>query len=486
MTASSLALPSRYRGSELIATGGMADVYAATDETLGRRVAIKVLAERFARDPDLRARFTREARIAARLSTEPNVVTIFDVADVDGRPAIVMEYLSGGTVADRMRAGRVSPALAIAWLAGAGRALDAAHGHGVVHRDVKPANLMLTADGDVRVTDFGIARIAGDVSLTSAGTILGTSGYMSPEQAVGGKATPASDRYGLAVVAFELLTGRRPYVAETFASEAAAHATAPIPSATALDPTLPHGVDDVFERGLAKAPDARFRSCGELVSSLKDAFADAAATTIRVLPAAVASDPPAPTGAPAPSSASPPFREAPVSLHRGSGARRLGILLAAVGAVALLGVLAAVLATRGDGGSVEAVTVVRTATVAGTPQVRTVTVESDQPTTTVATTVAETPPASASGAALNDQGFRLLQAGKAAAALPLLEQAVTKLQGSGSLAEAYASYNLAWARFATGSCDGVLALLDRSREIQGKRKEIDRLRRDVGRSCEGE
>ena len=214
MTASSLALPPRYRGSELIATGGMADVYSATDETLARRVAIKVLSERFARDPDIRARFTREARIAARLSNEPNVVTIFDVAEVEGRPAIVMEYLPGGTVADRMRGGRVSPALALAWLADAGRALDAAHAQGVVHRDVKPANLMLGADGDLRVTDFGIARIAGDVSLTSAGTILGTSGYMSPEQAVGGRATPASDRYGLAVVAFELLTGRRPYVAE--------------------------------------------------------------------------------------------------------------------------------------------------------------------------------------------------------------------------------------------------------------------------------
>ena len=148
MTASSLALPPRYRGSELIATGGMADVYSATDETLGRRVAIKVLSERFARDPDIRARFTREARIAARLSNEPNVVTIFDVAEVEGRPAIMMEYLPGGTVADRMRGGRVSPALALAWLADAGRALDAAHAQGVVHRDVKPANLMLGADGD--------------------------------------------------------------------------------------------------------------------------------------------------------------------------------------------------------------------------------------------------------------------------------------------------------------------------------------------------
>ena len=284
MTALTVALPSRYHGAELIASGGMADVYAATDEMLERRVAIKILSQRFALDPDLRARFRREARIAARLSNEPNIVTIFDVADIQERPAIVMEYLPGGTIAERMRAGRVSTALALAWLAQAGRALDAAHAQGVVHRDVKPANLMLSGDGELRVADFGIARIAGDSSLTSVGTVLGTSGYMSPEQAVGGTATPASDRYALAVVAFELLTGRRPYVAESFASEAAAHATAPIPAATTVDGSLPAAIDAVFERGLAKAPEDRFRSCGELVASLTGVFSESAGTTVRLLP----------------------------------------------------------------------------------------------------------------------------------------------------------------------------------------------------------
>ena len=189
MPAITIALAPRYRGAELIASGGMADVYVATDEMLERRVAIKALGERFADDPEIRLRFTREARIAARLSNEPNVVTIYDVADAGGRPTIVMEFLSGGTLADRLRAGRVAPALALTWLDQAARALDAAHAAGVVHRDVKPANLMLGADHEVRVTDFGIARAAGEISLTSAGTILGTSGYISPEQAVGGTAT---------------------------------------------------------------------------------------------------------------------------------------------------------------------------------------------------------------------------------------------------------------------------------------------------------
>ena len=282
MPAITLALPPRYRGVELIASGGMADVYVATDDALERVVAIKALGDRFASDPEVRMRFTREARIAARLSNEPNVVTIYDVAEAAGRPTIVMEFLPGGTLEERLREGRVAPALALAWLEQAAWALDAAHAAGVVHRDVKPANLMLGADGEVRVTDFGIARIAGDVSLTSVGTILGTSGYMSPEQAVGGKASAASDRYGLAVVAFELLSGRRPYVADTFTAEATAHATAPIPSSRRFNRELPAAIDTVLERGLAKDPGVRYPSCRALVASLREAFYENAGTTVRV------------------------------------------------------------------------------------------------------------------------------------------------------------------------------------------------------------
>ncbi len=216
MTATTLALPARYRGTELIATGGMADVYAATDDTLERRVAIKILNERFAGDPEIRSAV--HARGADRGAAVGRAERGHDLRrrrrgraarDRDGVPP-------GGNARRPDACGTHSPGARLAWLEQAGRALDAAHAAGVVHRDVKPANLMLGADGEVRVTDFGIARIAGDASLTSVGTILGTSGYMSPEQAVGGTATAASDRYGLAVVAFELLCGRRPYLAETF------------------------------------------------------------------------------------------------------------------------------------------------------------------------------------------------------------------------------------------------------------------------------
>src|SRR6266496_543471 len=224
-------LPPRYRSPKRIALGGMGEIYRATDAALGRAVAVKLLAERYARDDAIRQRFTREALAAARLSGEPHVVTVFDVGEHDGRPFIVMEYLGGGSLEERIREdGAQEVGLALEWLEQAATALDAAHRHGVVHRDVKPANLLLDRNGNVHVADFGIASAAGMDSLTMTGTVLGTAGYLSPEQAQGARATSASDRYALAVVAFELLTGVRPYAADSPTAEAAAHVNAPVPS----------------------------------------------------------------------------------------------------------------------------------------------------------------------------------------------------------------------------------------------------------------
>src|SRR5690606_29990013 len=153
-----------------------------------------------------------EAQTAASLSGEANVIVIHDVGETrDDLPFIVMEYVSGGTVADKLRAGRVAPEQSLRWLEQAAAALDRAHARGIVHRDVKPANLLVADDDMPRVANFGIARAAGNDTLTLAGSVLGSSGYMAPEQARGGSATPASDRYALACVAFELLTGRRPF-----------------------------------------------------------------------------------------------------------------------------------------------------------------------------------------------------------------------------------------------------------------------------------
>jgi eukaryotic-like serine/threonine-protein kinase len=455
-------LPPRYRAPQQIGRGGMGDIYRATDSVLGRDVAIKLLAERYSADGAVRQRFTREALAAARLSGQPNIVTIFDVGEHAGRPYIVMEFLGGGSLDEVLRQGGAqAPQRVFTWLEQAGRALDTAHGHGVVHRDVKPANLLLDRDGNVHVADFGIASAAGMDSLTMTGTVLGTAGYLSPEQAQGERATPASDRYALAVVAFELLTGTRPFSADSPTAEAAAHVNAPVPSVSDRS-GLPRELDRVFERALAKDPARRFETGADFVAALRAAFADAAGQTGQL--AAVASPPTAVTR-PLP----PPARS--------SGAWPLLLGLLAAGAVA--GALLAYFLTRDDGSAPAPTTVVtHVQTVTTQGQITTV----EKP-VTVTTSPAATVPSEPSGAALNTAGFRKMQQGDYAGALPLLERAVQKLGGTGSRDEAYASYNLAYTRFQLGNCDGVLDLLDRSEAIQGQRSEIDRLRAQAEENC---
>ncbi len=270
----------------------MGEIFLATDETLGRKVAVKVLAEQFAREEALRARFTREALAAARLSGDPNTVTIYDVGEWNGRPYIVMEHLAGGSVADRLRGG-VDPAQALRWLEQAAAALDLAHEHGIVHRDVKPANLLVGADGAVRVADFGIASAAGLTSVTVPGTVLGTLGYLAPEQAAGGETGPAADRYALAVVAYELLAGRRPFAGESGADEAAAAARRPVPRISDEGAGLPRSLDPVFRRALARDPSERYASCAAFVADLRAALDEEAGPT-RISAAAPASAAPLP------------------------------------------------------------------------------------------------------------------------------------------------------------------------------------------------
>jgi serine/threonine protein kinase len=431
----------------------MGEVYRATDDVLGRTVAVKLLDDRHASDPSIRARFMREARTAAGLSGEPHVITVFDVGEHENRPFIVMEYLDGGSVHERLKRGRLEIPQALEWLEQTGAALDAAHRHDVVHRDVKPANLLLDREGCIRVSDFGIAFAAGQDTLTLPGTVLGTAGYLSPEQARGEAATAASDRYALGVVAFELLTGRRPYASDTSTTEAFAHLNAPIPSARGHDPGLPPAIDVAFARALAKQPQDRPVTCGELVSILRHALEE-----------------PAPTAALAR-----PTRSS-VRIHR-PRARTLRRSAYLGAAIALLsgGLGAATLLGIAGGDDKTAQRTNRSTSTASTTNTETTTkqpspVVSDGPT----------------GAELNDDGFALMQQGRYGEALPLLEQAVTKLAGTGSLYEAYASYNFAFTRFALGSCDGVLTLLDRSEQIQGEREPIDRLRADAERTCLGD
>jgi hypothetical protein len=465
------ALPPRYATPEPIASGGMGEVYRATDSMLGRTVAIKVLSGRWAGHDEFNARFLREARTAANLSGEPHVISIYDVSETaDGLPFIVMEYARRGTVGDRLERGPLPSEQALRWLEQAGGALDRAHARGVVHRDVKPANLLIADDETIRVSDFGIARAADQDTLTEVGSVLGSAGYMAPEQARGEPTSPASDRYALACVAFECLTGQRPFERESQAAEAAAHAHEPPPSIRRLEPSLPAALEAVFTRGLAKAPDERYPTCASFVSDLRAALETAPSSAATIV-----------------------ARPAPMTVHRsaGYGRRGRGVLVVA-GALGLLAAGGVAALALGGGGDPESATVVLTQTVEGRERTVVVT-ETTQGATIERTVTTEgsqavvTPPssgtASESGSALNDRGFQLLQAGDPRAALPVLESAVAKLQGASSITEAYASYNLAVARFANGRCDGVAHLLDRSEEIQGKRKEIERLRKQVEKRC---
>jgi tetratricopeptide (TPR) repeat protein len=510
-----IALPDRYRVVRHIANGGMAGVWAAEDELLGRLVAVKVLSTAYAEERAARLRFTREARAGARLSDHPNIVTVFDVGECDGLPYMVMEHFPAGTVAHRLRRDEPIPRpTAVRWLREAASALDHAHRHEVVHRDVKPGNLLLDERGRCAVGDFGIATVASEASVTHTGQVLGTAAYISPEQAVGDPATPASDRYALAVVSWEILTGHRPFQGQTPAAQARAHVEAPVPLASTAAAGLPPAVDEVLERGLSKDPAQRPATARALIDELEAALGDETqpitTPTRRFLrtgsdalagagaglgaAASAAERASAAPAAPRTPRTPPPAAPPPASRRGdddgpGHGRAPSWSLIAAM-AVALLAAagLALALSGGGNGGGSNAASTTEPPTQKQgrtrerkTPQDRgTSSAPATTPTQTQDTQTQQTQPAptSLSPVALNDQAYALMQQGNQAGAVPLLQQSVTAFREQGRTGEvtyAYALYNLGRAlRLSGRPAEAIPYLQERLRISSDRRSIIER------------
>jgi serine/threonine-protein kinase len=260
----------RYELEELVGSGGMSSVYRAHDRLLDRTVAMKVLHEHQLLDPENVERFRREARSAAVLS-HPNIVTVIDRGEHDGRPFIVFEFVDGENLKRMILRERPVPvATALGLAIQVARGLSFAHRSGLVHRDVKPQNVLLNGDGDAKVTDFGIARsLEVQRGLTQTGTVLGTSDYIAPEQAQGMQVDEQTDVYSLGVVLYELLTGDVPFPGENFVAVAMQHINEPPPSVRAKRPDVPPRVDAAVQQAMAKNPRDRFPSMAEFGRELE-------------------------------------------------------------------------------------------------------------------------------------------------------------------------------------------------------------------------
>ena len=324
-------IANRYELVELVGTGGMSSVYKAHDRLLERNVALKMLHPHFGGDDEYVERFRREARAVAQMS-HPNIVTVIDRGEDDGQQFIVFEFVDGENLKQMVeRSGPLPARRAVELGLAIAGALAFAHEHGLVHRDVKPQNVLLTPDGEAKVTDFGIARsLDVEHGVTQTGTVLGTSNYISPEQASGKPVTPATDVYSLGVVLYELLTAEVPFPGDNFVAVAMKHMNDPVPDLRQIRPDAPLRLVAAIERALEKAPERRFGSMGEFARELQRCLAEMSTSD----------------GEPTVITRSPVVRENRPHVERARRRRRRPLLVALALAAAVAAIVAAVTGLR--------------------------------------------------------------------------------------------------------------------------------------------
>ncbi|MEX2195543.1 MAG: protein kinase [Thermoleophilaceae bacterium] len=454
-------LAGRYRVLERLGSGGMAAVYLAEDQRLGRRVAVKRL---HADSPDDAARrFAREAKLLASLN-HPNVVGVFDtVTDGEG-VLIVMEYVEGETLSDALRRGPLEPGRATEVIAGVAAALDHAHEHGVVHRDVKPANVLLGGGEQVKLADLGIARAAEGTQLTRTGTVLGTPSYMAPEQLEGRELTPAVDVYALAAMAWETLAGRKAREGRTPMEIAHRVASEPPPDLREAWPKAPPGAAEVLRRGMSRDPVRRPRSAGSLAGGLTAALEQGEGATAATRPLAAGAAAPSPPVAGARSrterAAAPPPRRS----RRGVAA---AIPLALL--VAVVAVVAGIAAGRGGDETPE-----RGAGLPSQPEPEQAPQEDaappgdeDQP------QPEQSGDPVAEGMELHDQGFALMNQERYQEAIPVLRESVSLLEDARPPQYWYSLFNLGRSLRLSGSPQEAIPVLEQRLQYAEQRETVE-------------